>query len=285
MKRFIAVIIVIVSLLALSSCSSTDWSNAKHIEYTCPDSMRLLTTETVDSCADILDYLGADREEVLKSMSQNTMLFSSFLPHYEEGSDTPAFPTEMFMTVTSSDYVTNIFNFNRLSKEELDAVVEENRDVSSAQENGYVFTEDMTTLENNGAFYLKYVYTIEAKQGKNDTEAKTQYVTQYTTIYNGFAYSFYCATPLEDRTQVDAARDEFFSSIRFTQTLEASEPYDPDFALLTHSIGRFFKNSWLEVLIIAVLTVGITVFILIYNDRKKKNPKKKDHIVRADYLK
>ncbi len=278
MKKIAA---VAVAFLILLLCSCTQWEDASYVAYECPEELRLMNTDTMDSCGDILETLGLSKEDALRALSDGRMFFTSFFPQ-TDGEGNVTYPVEMFLCVDTSDFVQNIFNFNRLSEEDLRYNLDLMEDTTSVDQDQYSVS-DVSEVESNGVLYIKFDYTSEI-------DGETRYVTQYTTVYNGFVYHLFCTSSVEITEEIAAARDELFSSIRFTQTLEAEDPYDPDYRLFSHTVSRFFKKNLVAVIVIAVITVGLTVFGLIYSEKRKKSDpnkpgKKKDGIVRADYLK
>ena len=77
MKKIAA---VAVAFLILLLCSCTQWEDASYVAYECPEELRLMNTDTMDSCGDILETLGLSKEDALRALSDGRMFFTSFFP-------------------------------------------------------------------------------------------------------------------------------------------------------------------------------------------------------------
>lgn len=278
LKKIIAVICAI-SVLMLCSCD-TQWENAKHVEYGCPEGLRMLTADTLDENADVLETIGLTKEGALNALSDGRLFFTSFLPYTTEEGKTE-YPTEMYFTVESHDLFENIHDFNRLSEEDKKINLDLMMDTDGAADDGYNVSS-VSTVESNGVTFIRFDFSAES----NGT---TYNFIQYTTVYNGFGYSLFCMTSLEMTEEITAVFNELLATIKFTKTLEAAEEYDPEYARFDHTVSRFFRKNGITVLIVSVVTVALVILLLVYlnyREKHKKNDSKKDDgIVRADYLK
>lgn len=284
MKKILALLLAAASLFLLPSCTALlsqqqMAAEEQYITWQVPEELIVMTKDNISECKEILDTLGTSEEQAESYLTQNNMFFTSFLKRTDaEGKVT--YPVELSLHTTWIEYSQNVFDFGRLSAEDLAANLEAFVSVDQAKKNGFDVT-DIHWVDQGGAKYIMYNYTTVPS-----TDAATQYGTQYMTIYNGSMYylTLISSEPLTE--EITALRDELFSSLGFSKTLTPTEEYDPQFNTFTHGLVRYIKNHVLTVIIIAVLTVGITIFFLYRSHRRKKLglTKKKDNVVRANYL-
>lgn len=261
----------------LTSC--TDWEEAAFLTYTCPESLRLVTTETISdgSVQDVLDAMELSEEDALSVLKDGQVLFTSFLPSTDANAEkADKFPVEIFMTVDTSMYIRNVFNFNYLTDEQREELFKEFLESSPDQE-GYEIVATEAVLKGD-IYWIYYEYSHTSGE-------VTQYVRQYTTMYNGFSYtlSAVSAHPLDERATV--ALDGLLSSVGFSETLEAVYEYKPQLTF-TDTFVRFLKENWLTMLIVALVTVAATSGVMVYYNygKKKQGGRKNDGVVRGEYL-
>ncbi len=284
MKKILALLLAAASLFLLPSCTALlsqqqMAAEEQYITWQVPEELIVMTKDNISEHQDILDTLGVPAEQAESYLTQNNMFFTSFLKRTDDAGNV-SYPVEMFLNTAWSDYSENVFDFGRLSEEDLAANLEAFVSVEQAQKNGYEVS-DIHWVDQGGAKYIMYNYNTTPS-----TDSPTQYGTQYMTIYNGSIYCLALVSSEPLTEEVTALRDELFSSLGFSKTLTPTQEYDPQFNSLSHGFVRFIKNNVLEVIIIAVLTVGITIFFLYRSHRRKKLglTKKKDNVVRANYL-
>ena len=277
LKRGFAVLLCLLCLLSLASC--TDWEEGSYVEYTCPDSLRLVTAEMIDKgeCDDLLEAIGKSADEALSTMSERRLFFSAFLPREKDGKTT--YPVEMAMTLDTNMATRNIFNFSTLSEEDWAYLYEQSVDVSDAEKEGCTVA-DVSEFDHDGIRSIHMEYS-STQQGE------TVNIIVYETIYNGFVYKFFCVTDLPIDDEIRTAAREMYESVRFTKTLEPKYEFIRRMTF-GDTVKRFLQENWLVMLIVSAVTIAATIAVLLLYSRHKekhKNDKKHDGIVRADYLK
>lgn len=278
LKKFLAVVCALSMVLLCCSCG-VQWENARYVEFGQPEALKVLTPDTLEENADVLEAIGLSEQAALDALSNGRLFFTAFLPHTNAEGKTE-YPTEMYLTVESHDLFENIHDFNRLSEEDKKINLDLMMNTDGAADDGYNVSS-VSTVESNGVTFIRFDFSAESNGTKYN-------FIQYTTVYNGFGYSLFCMTSLDMTEEITSVFEELFASVKFTKTLEAPEAYDPEYARFDHTVARFFKKNWLTMIIVGVVTVALVVLLLVYlnhRDKHKNDPgKKNDGIVRADYL-
>ncbi len=279
-KTLLVVTVLALTVLSLCSCGE-NWDDANYITYTCPAPLRLVTTQTIQDglVTDVLEAVELTEQDALNALKDGRVLFTSFLPN-EDPSAENKFPSEIFMTVDTSQYIRNVFNFNALTEEQRTELFDQ---LTEPATDDTAYKIDKTGVEEkNGIHWICYRYSHTDNVG-------TQYVAQYTTMYNGFSYtlSAVSAEELDERTLT--AMDTLLESVGFSETLEPMYEYVPRMTFWD-SFSRSVKENWISLTVVAVVTVGATAGIMVYSNYRKKHPvvgtrRKNDGVVRGDYLK
>lgn len=275
LKKILFVVTLCFTLVLLCSCTG-NWDEAAYLAYECPDPLRLVTAETISdgTVTDVLEDVGLTEEDALSALKDGQVLFTSFLPATDQNAE-KKYPVEIFMTVDTSMYVRNVFNYNFLTDEQREELFKQLTE-PTAEEEGYEIAETGVT-EKNGIHWIRYRYSHTDSVG-------TQHVAQYTTMYNGFSYTLSAVSTEELDERAIAAMDELLSSVTFTKTLDPVYEYVPRMTF-GDTFVRFMKENWLTMLIVAVATVGATAGIMVYhNYSKKRSGRKDDGVVRGEYL-
>lgn len=275
LRKILLAVTVCLTLGLLASC--TDWEEAAYLTYDCPAPLRLVTSETISdgSVEDVLEAVGLSEEDALSALKDGQVLFTSFLPNADATAE-KKFPVEIFMTVDTSMYVRNVFNYNFLTDEQREELFKQLLE-SSAEEEGYEIVKTEAVLKND-IYWIYYDYSYTSGES-------TQYVKQHTTMYNGFSYTLTAisAEPLDQRAA--DALDGILLSVGFSETLDAVYEYKPQLTF-ADTFTRFLKENWLSMLIVALVTVAATSGVMVYYSysRKKQGGRKNDGVVRGEYL-
>lgn len=274
MKKILALLLGVCSILSLSACTYTETLVTEdYLTYTVPEEMIAVTQDNIPS--EILIDMKKEEEEVKEYLSQNLIKVTSFYKTTNEDG-TADYPYELFITAANSSYSENVFDFNRLSEADLEVNKNSFVDIETANKQGYTVS-DIRWVDNNGAKYLAYKYNVTSNE-------ISQYGEQFMTIYNGNIYCF-SAISYEGETEVyNNLKDKFFSTLAFSEKLEATEAYDPEFNNLPKTLLRFWKENTLTICVGVVLLAVLIAFIIYSVKTSNKSKPKADGTVRADYL-
>ncbi len=278
MKKPVALILCALSVFAFASCSYAQTQVTEdYLEYEVPKDLIVMRADNLDECAGVISDLGKTTEDVSTYLKNNMIKVTSFY-QTKDAEGKIDYPYEYFITVANTSYSQNIFDFGRLSEEDLEYNKNYFVDVDTAKEQGYDVT-DLKWIDSNGAKYIYYKYNVT-----DEASGINQYGEQYMTIYNGNIYCF-SAISYEGTSEIfEGYRDEFFGSIKYTQKLEPTEPYDPEFNTLPHTLLRIWKENTLSIIGLVLVFAVMIAFIVYSVKNNKKTKPQKDGKVRADYL-
>ncbi len=276
LKRFLAAVFSLSMLCVLSSCTYAESQVTEdYLTYTVPEGLITMTADNIPT--DVISDMGKEEGDVSDYLTSNLIKVTSFYKTTTEDG-TVDYPYEFFITVANTSYSENVFDFNRLSEEDLEINKNYFVDIDTATEQGYTI-DNLRWVDSNDAKYLAYKYNVS-----DESSGINQYGEQFMTIYNGNIYCF-SAISYEGATDIyNEFKDEFFSTIAFSQKLEATEAYDPEFNTLPKTLKRVWEENTVTIIVGVILFAILIAFIIYSVKSSSKSKPKNDGTVRADYL-